>query len=180
MRETLKRQLEAYGAAWPEEQDVVTRFLALLASRQDCATRACTDPGHLTGSAWILAPEGDAALLTHHRKLNLWVQLGGHADGELDLLAVARREGLEESGLPSLEPLALAPFDLDIHRIPARGAEPAHEHFDIRFAFRAPSRAVVVSDESHDLAWVELDRMAEVTAEASIARMVRKSPSLLP
>ena len=179
MRAALAAALTAYGERWPEERTVVARFLALLEGREDCAERSCTDPGHLTGSAWILSPDGTAALLTHHRKLDLWVQLGGHADGELDLLAVARREGLEESGLPSLEPLSAAPFDLDIHTIPARGQEPAHEHFDVRFIFRAPQHAVIVSDESHDLAWVPLAEMGSVTQEISIARMVGKTPSFL-
>lgn len=179
MRAALAAALAAYSQRYPEEQAVVDRFLALLQAREDCAERSCTDPGHLTGSAWILSPDGDRALLTHHRKLDLWVQLGGHADGELDLLAVACREGLEESGLPSLEPLSPEPFDLDIHTIPARGEEPEHEHFDVRFIFQAPQHAVIVSDESHDLAWVPLAEMGSVTQETSIARMVGKTPSFL-
>lgn len=179
MRAALAATLAAYGQRWPEERAVVERFLALLEAREDCAERSCTDPGHLTGSAWILSPNGTAALLTHHRKLDLWVQLGGHADGELDLFAVASREGLEESGLASLEPLSPAPFDLDIHTIPARGDEPEHQHFDVRFIFRAPQQAVIISDESHDLAWVPLTQMGSVTQEISIARMVGKTPSFL-
>ena len=102
----------------------------------------------------------------------------GPCNGELDLLAVASREGLENRA-SSLEPLSPAPFDLDIHTIPARGADPEHQHFDFLFIFRAPQQAVIISDESHDLAWVPLSQMGSVTQEVSIARMVGKTPSFL-
>ena len=122
-------------------------------------------------------------LLTHHRKLDIWVQLGGHADGEADVASVARREGLEESGLGSLQLLDCAPgeslqgpgiFDVDIHRIPARKSEPEHLHFDVRYAFQAGGLDVRVSEESHDLAWVPIDGLDAVTREESMLRMARK------
>jgi 8-oxo-dGTP pyrophosphatase MutT (NUDIX family) len=180
-REGLLASLTAYGARHPDEQETVQLFLNFVSAFPDCFERSLAHPGHVTGSAWIVAPEGDAVLLTHHRKLDIWVQLGGHADGDPDVLAVARREGLEESGLRTLEALdpsgAAAPevpFDLDVHQIPARKDEPAHLHFDVRFAFRAPDRAITVSDESHDLAWVPLADLDRYTREASMLRMARK------
>jgi 8-oxo-dGTP pyrophosphatase MutT (NUDIX family) len=180
-REALLAALDAYGQRHGRERETVERFTAFVAAHERCFERALQTPGHVTGSAWIVAPEGDAVLLTHHRKLDLWVQLGGHADGDPDPLAVARREGLEESGLPALEALdpwtgaaPSVPFDVDIHEIPERKGEPAHLHFDVRFAFRAPHRAVVVSDESHDLAWVPLARIADYTREESMLRMAGK------
>ena len=89
--------------------------------------------------------------------------------------AIALREGLEESGLPSLEPLAAElPFDIDIHTIPARKTEPAHEHFDVRYAFQAPHRDFVVSPESHDLAWVPIAELRTYTQDASVLRMAHK------
>lgn len=87
--------------------------------------------GHFTGSAWLVSGDGQRALLMHHRKLNRWLQPGGHADGDTDLARVALREAEEESGLSELvvEPDI---FDLDRHRIPARGEEPEHWHYDAR------------------------------------------------
>ena len=118
-------------------------------------------------------------LLTHHRKLNLWLQLGGHADGDPDLLAAALREGREESGLMRLRAVSGEIFDLDRHRIPARKTEPEHWHYDLRFMIEAdPAEEIAVSDESHDLAWVELGRVAALNPEESMARMVRKTVAL--
>ena len=123
-----------------------------------------------------MSPDRSRLLLTHHRKLDKWLQLGGHADGDGDLLAVALREAREESGLASVRPLGAALFDFDRHRIPARRDEPDHWHFDFRFLIEAdPAEPLTISSESRDLAWVELGRATTLNAEESIARMVRKT-----
>jgi 8-oxo-dGTP pyrophosphatase MutT (NUDIX family) len=133
--------------------------------------------GHLTGSAWILDSTGTRALLTHHKKLNIWVQPGGHADGDSDISRVAYREALEESGLTDLRLLKDNLFDIDIHSIPARADEPEHLHYDCRFLLQTDYDDYVVSDESHDLSWVLLTEMENVTREDSVLRMVRKTTS---
>ncbi len=144
----------------------------------DVLLRSC-GPGHLTGSAWIVSPDRRRTLLTHHRKLDKWLQLGGHADGEADLLAVAFREAREESGLVRLHAVAPEIFDLDRHWIPPRKADPGHHHYDLRFMFEAdPREPLTLSDESKDLAWVELDRVTALNPEESMARMVRKTAGL--
>lgn len=141
----------------------------------DCLLRSCV-PGHLTGSAWIVSADRTRTLLTHHHKLDKWLQLGGHADGDGDLLAVALREAREESGLTRLHAVAAEPFDVDRHLIPARGAEPAHYHFDLRFMIEAdPAEPLAISSESKDLAWVDVARVTSLNAEESMARMVRKT-----
>lgn len=174
-RQPLLTALAAYRMRHPDEAATAERFIEFVKGHASCFQRSLEWPGHVTGSAWIVAPEGDAVLLTHHRKLDLWIQLGGHADGNPDALDVALREGLEESGLPSLEPLAAElPFDIDIHTIPARKTEPAHEHFDVRYAFQAPHRDFVVSPESHDLAWVPIAELRTYTQDASVLRMAHK------
>jgi 8-oxo-dGTP pyrophosphatase MutT (NUDIX family) len=115
-------------------------------------------------------------LLTHHRKLGRWLQLGGHSDGDPDTLGVAQTEASEESGL-CVRPLSEAVFDLDVHEIPARKGDPAHWHFDVRFALQVTgSEDFRVSGESLDLAWVPIDRLGEYTDEASMLRMARKWP----
>lgn len=140
--------------------------------------------GHITGSCWLLDPSLSRALMTHHKKLGKWLQLGGHSDGDPDTLNVAMREAVEESGIQNIECLSPEIFDLDIHRIPARAAkpgrpaheaEPEHEHFDVRFLLRASeSDRFQVSDESHALAWFTARDLMEMNPERSITRMVEK------
>lgn len=151
-------------------------MLAFVLQHEDCFERSLL-VGHMTGSAWVLNAEGSHVLLTHHRKLNRWLQLGGHADGEPDLLKVALREAWEESGIADIVPLQETPFDIDIHRIPERGAEPAHFHYDVRYLLQAPSHArIQVSEESHAIAWVPLDGLAErEDVDEAMRRMVRKT-----
>lgn len=144
----------------------------------DCLLRSCV-PGHLTGSAWILSPDRRKVLLTHHHKLDKWLQLGGHADGDGDLAAVAGREAREESGLAGLRVVSPEIFDLDRHWIPPRKADPGHYHYDLRFLFEAdPAEPLAVSSESKALAWVDLAEVATLNPEESIARMVRKTDRL--
>jgi 8-oxo-dGTP pyrophosphatase MutT (NUDIX family) len=166
--------LDAYAQAHPAEVDVVAVFREL-ASTDAHAARRERLAGHLTGSAWLVSADGERVLLTHHRKLDRWLQLGGHADGDADLARVALREAEEESGLAGLEVEALV-FDLDRHRVPARGDEPEHWHYDVRFVVRARgSEAFVVGEESHALAWRDVAVIArDDAADVSLQRMARK------
>lgn len=124
----------------------------------------------------MVTPDRSRTLLTHHLKLDKWLQLGGHADGDGDLIAVAMREAQEESGLSRLRAVSAEIFDLDRHWIPARKSDPGHYHYDLRFLIEAdPQEAIAVSNESKDLAWVELERVNALNPEESIARMVRKT-----
>ena len=173
-RDDVVRQLREYRARWPAESETVDRFIGFLASQPDAFERELAI-GHVTGSAWVVDSTGTRVLLTHHKKLGMWVQLGGHADGDSDVFRVARREAEEESGLASLVPVGGGIFDVDVHRIPARGETPEHLHWDVRYAFRAAGgEAVRVSDESHDLRWIEIERLDSVTREESMLRMARK------
>jgi 8-oxo-dGTP pyrophosphatase MutT (NUDIX family) len=165
----------ATGDLDPHEAAMTAATLAFVQKEPRCAERALAT-GHLTGSAWVVDESHRLTLLTHHRKLGKWLQLGGHADGDLDLAAVAEREAREESGLRSLRLAAAQLFDVDRHWIPARGAEPAHWHYDLRFVFVAdPAEALVVTAESKELAWVEMSRVIDLNPEESMARMVRKT-----
>ncbi len=131
--------------------------------------------GHLTGSAWLVDAAGERVLLTHHRKLNRWLQLGGHADGDHDLLRVALREAEEESGIDGIKPLSEQIFDLDVHLIPTRANEPEHFHYDVRFLLQCPEgQSPVVSDESHALQWMTIPELSAIDADESVRRMARK------
>ena len=129
--------------------------------------------GHLTASAWIVDASGTRALLTHHRKLNRWLQLGGHCDGDANLAHVSLREAIEESGIEGLT-IDPTPIDVDVHAIPARANEPEHFHLDTRFLVMAPPGAqIVVSDESHALAWLTPDEIRERGVDESVMRLSR-------
>lgn len=113
--------------------------------------------GHFTGSAWVINKSNTRALITHHKKLKLKLQLGGHCDGDSDILRVALKEIIEESGIEDLS-YSLNIFDIDIHEIPERGDVKAHLHYDVRFLFIVEDRAeFIVSDESDNLEWIFKD-----------------------
>lgn len=163
---------------FPASADVATSpvaFLAFLDSSPRVFERD-HGPGHFTGSAWLVSADGERVLLTHHRKLGRWLQLGGHADGDRDLARVALREAQEESGLPRLvvEPSI---FDLDRHWIPPRGDVPGHWHYDVRFVVRAAagSEQFVVSEESLALAWHPVAALIDEPAtDTSLRRMAER------
>ena len=171
--------LERYANTNPNEASVVARFRDLLAREPRCLERDCF-PGHVTASAWILSPDASQALLTHHRKLGRWLQLGGHVDGQVEVWQAALREAREESGMEhfSFEQPGDPPpvFDLDVHEIPARGAEPAHAHHDIRFLLRALSgQALRRNEESQGLRWVSGAELSALGADESVLRLQRKA-----
>jgi 8-oxo-dGTP pyrophosphatase MutT (NUDIX family) len=136
---------------------------------------------HFTASSWILDLSTPSVLLLHHRKLDRWLQPGGHADENPQLAQVAAKEALEETGLALKIPALEAIFDLDIHTIPAHKDIPAHEHFDVRYLFLCSTQeAVMRNKESKDLAWIPLQDVATVAGhEPSILRMVRKSQAII-
>ena len=163
-----------YARRHPEEAGEIALFAGFLASDAAVFERS-HPPGHITASCWLVSADGQRLLMTHHRKLQRWLQLGGHCDGDRNVHRAALREAEEESGLSelSIEP---ALFDIDRHRIPARGSEPEHWHYDLRFVIHATgSQEFVISDESHDLAWRDIaDLVTDPETEPSIRRMARK------
>lgn len=170
----LAQLLDEYLARYPGEAETGARFRTFLASADDVFERTHL-VGHFTGSAWLVSADGARVLLTHHRKLGRWLQLGGHADGDRNLARVALREAEEESGLRDLCVESMT-FDLDAHIIAARGNEPEHWHYDVRFVVRAVgSEAFTVSEESLALAWQPVRGIAaDSQADASLRRMAGK------
>jgi 8-oxo-dGTP pyrophosphatase MutT (NUDIX family) len=171
---SLASAFSAHGAAWPGEGDAAAQFAALLGDAANPFLRDRLD-GHFTASSWLVSVDGRRALLTHHRKLDRWLQPGGHADGDSDLSRVALREASEESGLEGLR-IEGGIFDLDRHWIPERKGVPGHWHYDVRYVVRAgDDERFVVGEESHDLAWVDIDAIAADDAmDPSLRRMARK------
>ena len=188
-RRHLLDMLAHYRRVFPGEAPVVDRICGLVESHASCFDRACR-PGHITGAAWIISADRRRFLMTHHRKLDCWLQLGGHADGQWHVDEVALREAREESGMTGFDFVridgSLLPLDVDVHQIPERHdahgnvVEDAHEHHDVRFLLVARSEeAVRVSDESHDVAWFTPEEVRERTNEESVLRMLHKALDLL-
>ena len=173
-RNDLLEKLERYQPSEPAEVEHRQQIIEFVKQHPDCFERSLL-VGHLTGAAWLVDERRGRALLTHHAKLDKWLQLGGHCDGDCDILRVALKEAQEESGIDGIEAVSADIFDLDVHPIPARGDAPAHLHHDIRFLCRITGDAeFVVSDESHDLAWVSPDEIAKMEVGRSITRMCEK------
>lgn len=154
------------------------RTLEFVANTALCTSRE-TLAGHVTASAWILSPDRTATLLTHHKKLNRWLQLGGHVEDDPSIQDAATREALEESGIDDLYLLDRKLFDIDVHLIPARKGDPEHYHYDFRFIFQANTKDLSVSEESHSLAWVTIADIATKVVDESIIRMAKKTPAFL-
>jgi 8-oxo-dGTP pyrophosphatase MutT (NUDIX family) len=177
-RLALLAELDVYEPSDARERSMVDDVRTFVRTHADCFARTLA-VGHVTASAWLLDESFTAVLLTHHRKLGRWLQLGGHADGDDDVRRVARREAQEESGLLEIRFADERIYDIDVHAIPSRPGEPAHTHYDVRFAFVADRYApVVVSDESHELAWVPLDDLESFGVDASVQRLARKTRAL--
>ena len=188
-RRALLSLLDRYEILHSDESECVCRIRALVEQQTDCFERDCL-PGHITASVCIVSSDRSRCLLTHHRKLDRWQQLGGHADGDSNVMRVAEREAREESGLHDFtwicgsgswlegdEPL---PLDIDVHQIPARKGEVEHEHHDIRFLLIAePGQEIQISDESNDLAWFLFDELPGLGADESLLRLARKAQALM-
>ncbi len=176
-RRPLAHALLRYEAGHPENAAAARQVRDFVLRTPDCFERSHR-AGHITGSAWLLDPTGQRALLTLHHKLQRWLQPGGHADSDADTLRVALREAEEESGIEGITPLSREIFDVDVHRIPARAHEPAHLHYDIRYLLRAPHAHFRISAESDELAWMSAADIARLQPDASVARLCRQWQAL--
>ena len=196
-RKPLLDMLLTYEATWggglapyrgfdkPSEASKLAQLREFVQANADCFERSHAD-GHVTGSALVLTPDYGQVLLTLHRKLGRWLQLGGHADGNPDIAGVAMREAQEESGSEALKflayekvfgPSVAAPlaFDLDIHQIPATPREKEHFHYDVRFLLVAlKPETVALSEESLDLKWHSLADAYKITDEPGMHRQFDK------
>ena len=172
-RKPLQRLLENYRISFNEDEKILHEIKGFILEHTDCFARTLA-LGHVTGSAWVIDAGKSRTLLTHHKKLNKWLQLGGHADGDPDIFSVALREVQEESGLQEITPLSKEIFDIDVHLIP--GLSGGHYHYDVRFLFEAnPEATLIVSHESNDLAWIPLDKLEDYSKEPSVLRMKKKT-----
>ncbi len=184
---TYQKHWLANGASdFSESPQVIPQFKEFITNNPKCFHRENT-AGHITASGFVVNADFTKVLLTHHRKLNDWLQLGGHADGDPIPSRVALKECQEESGLtefsfvnfwdyfksPSSRPLV---FDLDCHLIPARKNEPEHFHYDLRYLLVTDADAPLqITEESNDLKWASLKKEAyDLATQPSMHRPFKK------
>jgi 8-oxo-dGTP pyrophosphatase MutT (NUDIX family) len=174
-RDHLRALLKAHTPGDADEASHRERMLALVDAAEDCFSRQHFTPGHFTASAFILSPDRCQVLLIFHSKLQRWLQPGGHVEAsDATIIDAGRREIAEEVGLSSLRLAFDHIFDVDIHMIPARKNDPAHEHFDVRFAFVAPDLGFHAGDDAVSARWVALNDVSEETSDRSVMRAVEK------
>lgn len=164
----------------PGSDELAARSLkqtqALLERSPDPFSRNAFDPGHITASGVVLAPGRDRVLLVFHRRLQRWLQPGGHvepSDGEL--VATAQREVLEETGVGldlRVEPVVIG---VDMHQIPARPDEPPHLHHDVVFRFVAYTEARIAPEWGRDVRWCGVDRLDDYDADGPLRRSVARA-----
>ena len=150
------------------QEELRQAYLDHLAAHPDGMWKSC-HAGHITASALVIDPSRGRVLLTLHKKLRMWLQMGGHCEPQdTSLQAAALREATEESGVARLSLVPDGPVRLDRHPIPP----PCHCHFDVQYAVLAPPDAVhTISDESLDVRWFAYDEVATV-ADESVVRLL--------
>lgn len=177
-RDRLRGALASHAVADAQEARALGAILDALDAGPDPFDRA-TYPAHVTGSALVMASDADAVLLVRHRKLQRWLQPGGHvhADDE-STLATALREAREETGISTFAvPRGERILDLDAHEIPARGAEPSHVHLDVRYLLTTPRLATVTHDavEVEAAAWFDRAELDALDLDASLRRALARA-----
>ena len=169
----LRLLLVAHQPSDDREAGYLEPMLAVLDSSGDALSRFRFDPGHFTASGFVVSPDRRSLLLVHHAKLGRWLQPGGHIEtDDADVESAARREVVEETGLSDLVSLGL--LDVDIHRFPKRGDEPAHDHLDVRYGFAAKSSEVSAGDGTTGAGWFPLSEVAVWEDRQSLSRPARK------
>ncbi len=173
--EHLQQLLLEHRCADAREVGFQGRMLALLECGEAAFSRGNYAPGHFTASAFVLSPDDEQVLLILHGKLGIWLQPGGHVEpGDGSVLDAARREVLEEVGMGDVEVVGPGLFDVDIHVIPGSSKAPSHEHFDVRFLFRARSFEAHAGDDAQAVRWIQLGAVELTRSDESVTRALRR------
>jgi len=177
-REELLRELARHAPEGAGEEKSLALLGAFVAGPSDPFARENPE-GHVTASAVVARPDGSAFLLVLHRKLSRWLQPGGHAEpDDASAFDAALREAVEETGIGRFDaPLGRAILDVDVHPIPARGRDPAHHHFDVRFLLTTGADAdpAASEDPTRPIRWASYEEAVSLGVDASLERALRKA-----
>ncbi|MFZ2586839.1 MAG: NUDIX hydrolase [Alphaproteobacteria bacterium] len=184
-RQWLIEKLNAY-TGFTDEYEHISKIMTLeyLRHHSRAFWRDEFVPGHLTSSAWIVNPSRTKVLMMYHKYIQKWLQFGGHADGNPNLVEVALKEASEETGLDiSLFEVLMneAIFDVAIVPVPAnpKKNEPDHVHFDIRFLLELDDAIPLPENpEGLDVRWLEFNEAHRLISSGNTClRMLEKSIS---
>jgi len=181
-RRELLAALAAHAPADAREAESLAWMRRFLAAPEDPFARENPE-GHITASAIVARPDGSEFLLLYHPKLGRWLQPGGHTEySDASAFDAALREAREETGIGDFDaPLKRRIFDVDVHAIPARGKDPAHNHFDVRFLLTTTGEIdrEAAEDSERPMRWRRLEDAAAAGADASLMRALEKARKAL-
>ncbi len=154
--------VESFAPARKREARSRRQTLELLQGTETPFDRRHYDPGHVTASGLVLSPDSHSVLLVFHRRLQAWLQPGGHVDkSDPDVVTTAVREVREETGVTVANHSTPVLVAVDVHLIPANRREPAHLHHDLMFRFTATSETLEAAEEVRDVVWCPLHRLTD-------------------
>ena len=154
--------VESFAPARKREVQSRLQTLELLRGSKTPFDRRYYEPGHITASGLVLSPDGNRVLLVFHRRLQAWLQPGGHVDqSDRDVVTTAVREVLEETGVTVAQDPSPPLVAVDVHKIPANRREPEHLHHDLMFRFTAKSEAFEAAEEVREVLWCPLNRLTD-------------------
>ena len=169
-RKELLDQIAAYAPYNEQEQRDKVLILQWIRQNENAFCRDNT-VAHITASAWVVSPDRSRVLMVYHNIYNSWSWLGGHADGETDLLAVAIREVKEEAGIAHVCPVSKEIFSLEALTVDGHIKNgqyvSSHLHLNVTYLLEAdPEEAVSVkADENSGVAWFTPEDALEKSTE---------------
>jgi len=176
--------LEEFKPQDHQEKTDIEKIIELILQYEDIFVRECL-PAHITASALVVNPETMMVLLHNHRKLNKWLQFGGHADGDTDLIRVALKEASEETGLHDLKFYLSSvneqpsPIDIELQTIPEKNGVPEHYHLDFRFLLFTSEKDIPTPDESESqelgfFSFLDIEKMGD-KLDPALMRLITKA-----